>query len=40
MKFRNYDGQINIPDSLLLVDNFGKTGVIMGGFQNVLNKRF
>ena len=23
----NYDGQVNIPDFLLLVDNFGKTGV-------------
>ena len=24
----NYDGQVNIPDFLLLVDNFGKTGTI------------
>ena len=24
----NYDGQVNIPDFLLLVDNFGKTGVV------------
>lgn len=24
----NYDGQVNIPDFLLLVDNFGKTGTV------------
>ena len=24
----NYDGQVNIPDFLLLVDNFGQTGVV------------
>ncbi len=24
----NYDGQVDIPDFLLLVDNFGKTGVV------------
>ena len=24
----NYDGQVNFPDFLLLVDNFGKTGVV------------
>ena len=24
----NYDGQVNVPDFLLLVDNFGQTGVV------------